>query len=168
MQKNLVDFEVILRTLNRHKVDFIVVGGVCAVFHGAPVQTFDLDVVHSRDSANLDRLEAALTELGAHYREHTNKRLVPVAARMGTLGHHLLQTTAGPLDVLGGIAKQRDYERLLPSSSKYVIDDDLTVWILNLAELIETKQETGRTKDLLVLPVLRRLQDEVDAAEKGE
>jgi hypothetical protein len=39
-----------------HQVNFVVVGGVCAVLHGAPVATFDLDVVHSQDSANIRRL----------------------------------------------------------------------------------------------------------------
>lgn len=32
-----------------HGVDFIVVGGVAAVLGGAPISTFDLDIVHARD-----------------------------------------------------------------------------------------------------------------------
>jgi hypothetical protein len=39
----------VLRTLSEHRVDFIVVGGVGAVLQGAPIMTFDLDVVHSTD-----------------------------------------------------------------------------------------------------------------------
>jgi hypothetical protein len=46
------DFLAILRTLAAHKVDFIVVGGVCAVLQGAPVNTFDLDIVRSREGGN--------------------------------------------------------------------------------------------------------------------
>jgi len=37
-----------LRVLTWHRVEFIVVGWVSAVLHGAPVTTFDLDVVHAR------------------------------------------------------------------------------------------------------------------------
>ena len=40
-----LDIEAILRALAGHGVDFIVVGGVCAVLHGAPVATFDLDAL---------------------------------------------------------------------------------------------------------------------------
>ncbi len=35
-----------LRVLVRHEVDFIVVGGVAAVFEGAPIVTLDLDIVY--------------------------------------------------------------------------------------------------------------------------
>jgi hypothetical protein len=38
----------ILRVLSRHRVEFILVGGVAAILEGAPVSTFDLDImVHS-------------------------------------------------------------------------------------------------------------------------
>lgn len=42
------DFSAVLEVLAKHEVDFIVVDGVCAVLLGAPVATFDLDIVHSR------------------------------------------------------------------------------------------------------------------------
>jgi hypothetical protein len=48
MPKPIPDFLEILKILVSNEVDFIVIGGVCAVLHGAPVTTFDLDLVHSR------------------------------------------------------------------------------------------------------------------------
>jgi len=68
----------ILKVLTRHRVDFIIVGGVSAVLHGAPVTTFDLDVVHSRDQKNLARLLAALQELEAVYRARRNGSYTPL------------------------------------------------------------------------------------------
>ncbi len=38
-------FREILELLNKHEVEYIVVGGVAAVIQGAPVTTFDLDVL---------------------------------------------------------------------------------------------------------------------------
>ena len=38
-------FARILEVLTRHRVEFVVVGGVAAVLHGAPVTTFDLDTL---------------------------------------------------------------------------------------------------------------------------
>jgi hypothetical protein len=42
MPQEEFDFETILNVLTKHQVEFIVVGGLCAVLHGAPVQTYDL------------------------------------------------------------------------------------------------------------------------------
>jgi hypothetical protein len=57
----------VLRVLLKHNVDFIVVGGIAAVLRGAPINTFDLDIVHSRNPVNVSRLETALDELEAVY-----------------------------------------------------------------------------------------------------
>ncbi|MCW3055093.1 MAG: hypothetical protein JWN14_4263 [Chthonomonadales bacterium] len=156
------DFETILKVLAKHQVEFIIVGGLCAVLHGVPLQTYDLDIVHSRTSANLERLESALLELGACYREHLPRRLVPEATRMTTAGRHLLQTSAGPLDVLGAIADHRDYDALLPYTTELALDETTWIRILDLATLILTKQETGRLIDRTALPILERTLEEIE------
>jgi hypothetical protein len=89
----------ILKVLTRRRVDFIIVGGVSAVLHGAPVTTFDLGVVHARDPENVTRLLSTLEELQAVYRVQPERQLRP--------GHQLLLTRFGPLDVLGLIGKSR-------------------------------------------------------------
>ncbi len=71
------DFYRILTTMEDNDVDFIVVGGVCAVLHGAPVTTFDMDLVHSREPGNLSRLLSALESLDAVYRGHSAKPFGP-------------------------------------------------------------------------------------------
>src|SRR4051794_38019311 len=112
-----MDFIAILQSLVEHEVDCIVVGGVSAVLQGAPIDTFDLDVVHSREPENLERLVAALLALGAYYRGQGSRRLPPRAEFLASPGHHLLMTRAGPLDVLGtvgAIGQERGYEELLP------------------------------------------------------
>ena len=53
-------FKEALEVLGHHHVDFIVVGGVAAVLGGAPISTFDLDIVHDRAPANVARLLSAL------------------------------------------------------------------------------------------------------------
>ena len=37
MERSKPDFLYILRTLSKHEVEYIIVGGVCAVLHGAPI-----------------------------------------------------------------------------------------------------------------------------------
>ena len=77
MPSAAADYQAILRVLVDHKVVFIIVGGVSAFLHGAPVITLDLDLVHSREPKNLDRLLKALESLDAHSRERTDRKIRP-------------------------------------------------------------------------------------------
>ena len=89
----------ILQVLGRHKVDFILVGGVAAVLEGAPVATFDLDVVPDPAPENRARLLEALRELNARYLDPAGRHFVPDEAKLASLRLHQLLTDAGPLDV---------------------------------------------------------------------
>lgn len=160
MPEREFDFVTILNTLVDHDVDFIIVGGLCAVLNGAPINTYDLDIVPLRSIDNLGKLEEALLELQACYREHLPKRLLPEASRMNGPGHHLLATNAGLLDVLGSIAAQRDYDNLLPHTIELELQDGKWIRVLDLETLILTKEEAGREKDKLALPILRRTREE--------
>ncbi len=80
---------------------------------------------------------------------------------MTTAGHHLLNTSVGPLDVLGAIANARDYANLLPHTVEIALDETTWIRILDLETLILTKQETGRLKDKLVLPILQSTLEEI-------
>lgn len=152
-------FRDALEILRRHHVDFIVVGGVAAVLNGAPISTFDLDIVHSRASENLERLMAALVELEARYRDPTGRRLLPVSDLLAGDGHHLMMTKCGPLDLLGTIGKGHAFESLRSSTLEQHLGD-LIVLVLDLDALIRIKAETAREKDLGQLAVLRRTLDE--------
>jgi hypothetical protein len=55
------------------------VGGVAAVLEGAPISTFDLDIVHDRSPENVTRLLSALADLDARYRDLTGRVLRPEA-----------------------------------------------------------------------------------------
>ena len=148
-------FKDALEILCRHRVDFIIVGGVAAVLNGAPISTLDLDIVHSRDDANLGRLLDALVELDAKYRDLTGRELRPDRAGLSGAGHHLLITSCGPLDVLGAIGDASTYDSLLADAVERQLNGH-PVKILGLAALIRTKEAAGRDKDRAVLEILRR------------
>ena len=139
--------------LLKHKVEFIIVGGVAAVLQGAPLQTFDLDIVHRLNDENAERLLSALKELSAHYRHHQSK-ITPDKKHVLSTGHQLLKTNMGDLDLLGTIDSGKTYEELLPFSRDFSFFGE-TLQVLGLAELIRVKGNTGRDKDLAVLPILK-------------
>ena len=60
-----------LRVLLEQHIDFILVGGLVAVLHGVPVNTYDIDIVHSREPGNVARLLPALDWLDAVFRIQT-------------------------------------------------------------------------------------------------
>jgi hypothetical protein len=63
-----LDVAVLVGSLERHGVEYLVVGGVAAQSYGAAKPTKDFDCLVRREQANLDRLAAAMVELGARLR----------------------------------------------------------------------------------------------------
>ncbi|MCK7592927.1 hypothetical protein [Pseudomarimonas salicorniae] len=151
-------FQTILAALQRHGVEFAVVGGVAAVLHGAPVTTFDLDTLVRVDEKNADRLLAAFDEINARYRGHAPP-LKPVREDILAGKHLLLMTDAGPLDVLGFIGRDDRYEDLC-TRFETVRLEGVDFSILGLDELIRQKRAMGREKDLIALRLLEAVKRE--------
>jgi predicted nucleotidyltransferase len=149
-----------LRALVDGGVDFILVGGVAAVACGAPVNTFDVDVVPSREPANIERLLAVLESIDAVYRIQPERRLKPNATHLAGAGHQNLDTHLGRLDVLGSIGHGRTYEDLLPQTVEMNISEGVRIRVLDLETLIAVKEEVGGEKDRAVLPILRATLEE--------
>ena len=151
-----------LRVLSDHKVAFIVVGGVCAVFHGAPVTTYDLDIVRSCDPENTSRILGALKELDGHSRLH-QQRVIPNRSHLEAPGHLLLQTRFGHLDLLGTIGDGHDFDGLMKHTVTGTIRG-ISFQMLDLETLILTKEQAGRDKDRMALPILRATMREKQGA----
>ena len=153
------DFRSIARVLLQNRVDFIIVGGVSAVLQGAPITTFDLDVVHATDTENVKNLISALSELDAVYRAQPERRLRPKASHLQSPGHQLLLTRFGPLDLLGSIGTGLAYQDLLSESKIVNLGVDVSAHVLKLDKLISLKEELSGEKDVAVLAILRRVRD---------
>lgn len=147
----------LLRCLSEFRVEYILVGGLSAVLNGAPISTFDVDIVHKRSAENLERVLAALTSLDAIFRVQPERRLRPTESHLKGSGHLNLLTRLGPLDLLGSIGGGNlSYEELLSQSTAMEIDDTLRVRVLNLETLIKLKEELGGAKDMAALGLLRQ------------
>jgi hypothetical protein len=145
-----------LRTLSESKSRFLVVGGLAAVLNGAPIQTYDIDIVYSRSPENIERLLAVLASLDAVFRLQPERHLRPTASHLSGNGHLNLLTNGGPLDLLATIGRNLSYEQLLPHSAEMRIGEGIHVQVLDLETIIGLKEELGGDKDLAVLPILRQ------------
>ena len=69
LSRSLTEFspERLVEVLDRHGVEYLIVGGVAARAYGASRQTKEIDCLVRRTPANLDRLAAAKRELHARY-----------------------------------------------------------------------------------------------------
>ena len=144
-----------LRVLVDYEVEFVIVGGVAAILEGAPISTFDLDIVFRRRAANNNRLAAALRRLNARYKDPAGRHIVPDAAKLATININLLETDLGQLDVLSRVGNDFTYDQLIGRSAVYEVGD-LRLRVLELEAVIECKEIAGRDKDHATLPILRR------------
>ncbi len=58
------DFRELLELFNKHKVEYLIVGGYALAFHGVPRVTGDIDLFVRPTSENAERVLAALDEFG--------------------------------------------------------------------------------------------------------
>jgi hypothetical protein len=161
-----LDVDRILSVLDRHGVEYVLVGGLAAVAHGSTLPTEDIDITPRRGRANLDRLAAALGELGARLRAEGEPEGVAFPcdgaflAAMSSMVN--LTTTAGDLDlVLAPSGFAGGYDELAPRAVTVDLGHDITVQIAALDDLIASKRAAGRAKDRAALPYLEALADEI-------
>jgi len=147
-------FGDLLRHLRAHGVEVVVVGAAAAVLEGAPLTTFDLDVVFETSPENRIRLLAALEEIDAIYVDPSGRRFRPTAERLERQRMHLLETRFGRLDLFREIGEGMGYESVRLRS--HVLDlGGFEVRVLDLEAVIESKEAAGRPKDRAALPLLR-------------
>lgn len=151
---NKPEFVALLRALHRHQVELVVVGGLAAILEGVPMYTVDLDFVYRVEPANLERLLAALSEIGATYRDPAGRTIKPDVGRLATNRLNLMDSPLGNVDALREIAPGWRFEDLVTRSHQVELSG-MTVRVLNLEAVLESKEAADRPKDRAVLFVLR-------------
>jgi predicted nucleotidyltransferase len=156
----MMDLPKLLRLLTDHGVAFIIVGGVAAVIHGSSRLTQDLDVVYQRNRQNMVHLVQALEEQAPYLRGAPPGlpfQWSKATLRMGL--NFTLETSLGPLDLLGEITGGGRYEDLLNHTIQVEIFG-VQCRCLGLAALIRTKRAAGRPKDLEAIAELEVILEE--------
>jgi hypothetical protein len=151
--------QALLKRLKDSGLEFVVVGGVSAVFHGAPIATFDLDICCSFGEQNIVRIESAVKDLHPFHRLTANKLpLEMTRAAFSSFKNLYLQTDLGKLDCLGEIIGVGNFEAVREHS----IIGRLSYGefrILNIDALIASKSAVGRDKDMEAVRLLRAIKE---------
>ncbi len=152
-----MNFEIAIQRLCDSGVDFVVIGGWAAIFHGSVYLTNDLDICYSRDRNNLAKLALALAPYHPHPRGFPDS--LPFVWDTATLANgtiFTLTTQLGMIDLLAEVAGVGTYEDVYAASVELEAFDR-RIRTLSLPSLIAAKRAAGRPKDLLVLPELEGL-----------
>ena len=154
-----MQFERAIQVLCDGGVEFVVIGGVSAAFHGRSQIIYDLDVCFSRTFENLRRLAATLAPF------HPQPSGLPaglpfvwddVTLRNGTV--FTLQTDLGELDLLAEVGSYEEVK----ARSLVVEAFGRRVFTLDLPSLIQAKRAAGREKDLAAVAELESLLEAKD------
>ena len=152
----------VIALLNRHEVNYILIGGLAAAMHGSPTVTIDIDICYDREPANLARLESALAEVHARLRDAPEDLPFRLDARSLANGDSFtFETDDGPLDILGTPSGTQGYADLA-ANAEQVGAFDQTFQVAALEDLIRMKRAAGRPKDRVELEILGALREEIE------
>ena len=143
------DPEAVLRALDRHGVEYVVIGGVAAAALGSPSHSDDLDICHDPDPDNVARLETALAEVGAR------------SVTWNVVGRASVETDAGRVDCIAQPYGTRGFVELCRTADEVEIDD-LHVRVASIDDLMLMKIAAGRLQDRVHLENLGALRDELE------
>jgi hypothetical protein len=154
-----------LESLLAHDVDFVLIGGLAARLHGSPTVTDDLDISHSKERANLERLAVCLGKMHARLRLPDPDEVIDADLDWRMLqaaDNFTLVTDHGAFDCLARPAGIGSYGGLRERSVRMVLAS-VTVEVASLDDLMAMKKAAGRPKDRVELEILAALKEELES-----
>jgi predicted nucleotidyltransferase len=144
-----VDIEGLLKSLNAHSVDYVVIGATAFPVHGYARATLDIDLFVRPEPGNIARLRSALTDFGYDLSELADDDLL---RHKVLIRQYLVETDIHPF--VKGVSfaevwEHRVQDRIGSAAASFASLDDL----------IRMKEAAARPKDLEDLRILRQLRD---------
>ena len=158
----------IFRVLAKHKVDYVLIGGLAAVLHGSTAMTNDADILPSDEAPNVERLSKALADLEARLRVDSDPDGVefdPHPALISSIATLDMTTRCGDLDLTFTPAGLVGYADVVAKSETFELGGQL-VRVASLDDIIRSKTAADRPKDHATLPILHALKEEI--AKRGK
>ena len=142
-----MDIEGLLRSLNDHRVEYVLIGATAFPVHGYARATLDVDIFIRATPENAERTHRALSAFGYDLTEVTDDELL---TKKVLIRQCLVEADIHPY--VRGVTFDEVWARR--------VDDRLGLTptaFASLDDLIRMKEAAGRPKDLEDLRILRRL-----------
>jgi len=134
------DYKDLFKTLNRHKVKYLVVGAYAVTFYTEPRYTKDIDIWVNNEGINAERLYKTLTDFGAPLKN--------ISVKDFTNEKTIYQIGVDPvrIDIIMGLPGLK-FEKVWKNrkKSKY---GGVSIDIMGIKELIYSKKKAGREQDV--------------------
>jgi predicted nucleotidyltransferase len=144
-----MDTESLIRLLNDHGVDYVIIGAAAFPVHGYARATLDIDIFIRPVRENAECVHEALSEYGYDISDVTVDDLL--SSKL-LIRQYALQTDVHPF--VEGVTFEEIWDNRVTSR----IGDTPTNFA-SLEDLISMKEAAGRPKDLEDLKYLRRIRD---------
>ncbi|RPJ20177.1 MAG: hypothetical protein EHM26_06050 [Desulfobacteraceae bacterium] len=142
-----LDTENLLKLLNAHNVEFVIIGATAFPVHGYARATLDIDLFIRPEPENAHRTLKALKEFGYDVTDLSEEDLL---YKKVLIRQHLVETDIHPF--VQGITFDRVWKNRI--SGAY---GNEKVYYASLDDLITMKKAAGRPKDMEDLKALLRL-----------
>jgi len=144
-----MDIEDLLRSLNAHHVEFVIIGTTAFPIHGYARATLDIDLFVRPEPRNAGRLLDALRDFGYDTTEITLEDLL---TKKVLIRQYLVETDIHPF--VSGMTFDQVWENRISGTF-----GKEKVYYASLEDLIIMKEAAGRPKDLEDLKVLKILKE---------
>jgi len=142
-----MDTEDLLKLLNAHRVEFVIIGATAFPIHGYARATLDIDIFIRPEPPNAVRLLDALREFGYDVADIT---LDDLLTKKVLIRQYLVETDIHPF--VRGVTFEQVWENRIPGTY-----GNEKVFYPSLDDLIRMKQAAARPKDFEDLKILQAL-----------
>lgn len=144
------DFEEFIKLLNKHKVEYLVVGAYAVAFHGQPRNTGDIDIFINGSEANATKLLLALKDFGF---ESLNLKVADFLDPYSVVQFGFEPNRIDIISSIDGVKFGTAYREKVQGKMGHE-----RVWFISLNHLLRNKRSTERKKDQADVESLVKLQ----------
>lgn len=162
-----LEIEEILKALDAHQVEYVIIGGVAGRLHGDATLTYDLDITPEPGPENLGRLAGALKQMGVGLRAPGVDEPLSFEFDAASISRFTTMVTSGPLGDLDIVLRPDGIPggyRQLAGGALREAAYGVTIAVAGLPDLIAARrgaaQMTGLERYTVAADRLEALQSE--------
>lgn len=150
-ERGTFDPWAIIGALERHRVNYVLIGALAGVLHGTDEVTGGVDICPQMKDENLERLTVALADLDEQAPANLS------ADELGTRSATAVQTPAGMVQIVPQPVGSNGWDDLRRGSTREPLGRGLRASVASVDDLARLMTSLNRGEDGLRLATLRRI-----------